>query len=308
MLSTTSSTSREEFDKIFYEIPHDEKLLLANNNQIKFFMLNIQNSKFSYFEMFKMLKRNLGRYAISRIEFQKDPEMAISKAISRFHEIKNAGNGAGGELGELLLYCFLEIVLGAPKLLSKMEIKGTKNQYNYNSDAVHFFQYDCDDGIHNQVVLCESKIIGDYKRAIKKAFDSLCESLSKKGYDFSLISTEIFKETMTEQAAKEVIDLLVPNVTEDVNNNVIKETAAGIFIGFDYPIEIGDESIITRNKSIVKIKSIVKDIVDYINKIIKEKKLNGMSIYIYFLPFNDADKDREKIMDQLLTNVDYEEK
>lgn len=230
MLSKMVKSSKTEFDKVFLEIEHSEELVIGNENNLKFFMLDIQNNKYCYYNMFSILKKNLGRYALSRKEFIQDPEMAISKAISRFHEVRNAGSGAGGELGEILLYLFLESVLGAPKLLSKMELKGTKNQYNYNSDAVHFYSFNNDFGKHNQVILCESKLVGDYKKAIQKAFESLKTSLENRDYDFSLISTEIFKETLTEEDADEIINAILPNITEDYKNRTIKETAAGICI------------------------------------------------------------------------------
>jgi hypothetical protein len=38
-------------------------------------------------------------------------------------------NNKGGELGELLLYCFLESHLKAPKILSKLELKTSTNHY-----------------------------------------------------------------------------------------------------------------------------------------------------------------------------------
>ena len=42
-------------------------------------------------------------------------------------------------MGELLLYLFLENCLHAPKLLSKMEIKTTRNQYIYGADGLHLY-------------------------------------------------------------------------------------------------------------------------------------------------------------------------
>lgn len=305
VLTKTIKADKTDFSSIFLEIEHEQRLELGNNHELRFFMLDIQNNQYSYYQMFSILHRNLGRYALSRKEFEKDPETAISKAISRFHEVKNAGNGAGGELGEILLYLFLEMVLGAPKLLSKMELKGTRNQYNYNSDAVHYYTYKTEEGQHNQVVLCESKLIGDYNRAIDEAFSSLQTTLTNRDYDFSLISTEIFKETMTEEQASNIIKQILPNVTEDVRDNVIKETAVGIFIGFDQAIEPKGDSIRTRALNIDKITSIIPKIANKINRKIEEAQLNGMSFYIYFLPFNNVKEDREKIMGQLLQNSEY---
>ncbi len=307
MLSNTVKNSKIEFDKVFLEIEHSERLAVGNENDLKFFMLDIQNNKYCYYSMFSILKKNLGRYALSRKEFDRDPEMAISKAISRFHEVVNAGNGAGGELGELLLYMFLETVLGAPKLLSKMELKGTRNQYNYNSDAVHFYSFKTESGQHNQIILCESKLMGNYKNAIKNAFESLKTSLENRDYDFSLISTEIFKETLTEEDADEIINAILPDITNDCKNRTIKETAAGIFIGYNQPIEVKDDTIKTREENLIKIQGIIPEIAKLINEEIEIAHLQGMSFYIYFLPFNKVDDDRARIMEQLLINSEYKE-
>lgn len=305
MLNKTVKDEKDEFDKIFLEIKHDTGLCVSNKHELKFFMLDIQNNKYCYFNMFEILKRNLGRYALSRKEFSLDPEMAISKAISRFHEVHNAGTGAGGELGEILLYLFLEVVLGAPKLLTKMELKGTRNQYNYNSDAVHYYSFTIDSGRHNQIVLCESKLIGDYKTAIKKAFESLLNSLKNRDYDFSLVSTEIFKETMSDQDAEDVIKQILPNITEDYNNRVIKETAVGIFIGFDQTIQAQEDSIKTREENVKKIRDSIPKIAGLINEEIQKAQLEGISFYVYLLPFNNVDIDRANIMEQLLINSYY---
>ena len=75
--------------------------------------------------------------------------------------IRKANNpndyGAGGKLGEILLYLFLENKLDAPKLLSKVELKTSGNQYVFGSDGVHLFQLD---NKNFQLILGESKIKG----------------------------------------------------------------------------------------------------------------------------------------------------
>ena len=307
MLQTTVKNAKEEFDRVFIELGHDSKLEIANKNEVRFFMLDIKNNQYSYYEMFSILHSNLGRYALSRKEFQKDPETAISRGISIFHEVKGSGTGAGGEIGELLLYLFLETVLGAPKLLSKMELKGTRNQYNYNADAVHYFTYKNEYGQHNQLILCESKLIGDFSRAIKDAFDSLTTSIGNKEFDLSLISTEMFKESFSEEEANDIIKQIVPNATDDFKNDIIKETAAGIFIGYDKPIIEQGDSLVVRKQTAENIKKEIPNMVKKINKQIEKYNLKGMSFYIYLLPFNDVDKDRAKIMEQLLTRISYKE-
>lgn len=121
------------------------------------------------------------------------------------------------------------------------------------------------------------------------------------------MSTEIFKETLSEEAADRIIDQILPNATEDYKNHIIKETAAGIFIGYDQPIEAQDDTIKTREENLMKIKKDIPKIAKLINKEIQSADLHGMSFYIYFLPFNKVDDDRAKIMGQLLINSEYKE-
>jgi hypothetical protein len=60
--------------------------------------------------------------------------------IEKSQQAAHAGQGEVGELGELLLYCFLESHINAPKILTKLEIK-TSNQMDVNgADGVHLLQ------------------------------------------------------------------------------------------------------------------------------------------------------------------------
>lgn len=45
--------------------------------------------------------------------------------------------GTGNELGEILLYAFLEDILRAPKLFSKVELNASSTSFGKSSDTVH---------------------------------------------------------------------------------------------------------------------------------------------------------------------------
>ena len=49
MLNRTVKNSKQEFDKVFLEIDHSETLSVGNKNDIRFFMLDIQNNKYCYY-------------------------------------------------------------------------------------------------------------------------------------------------------------------------------------------------------------------------------------------------------------------
>ena len=90
-----------------------------------------------------MLQRNIGRYVFSRASIEQfkaegDAEAIGLKAIELLRKANNPNDyGAGGELGEILLYLFLENKLDAPKLLSKVELKTSDNHlYAYEAAQI----------------------------------------------------------------------------------------------------------------------------------------------------------------------------
>ncbi len=88
MLQTTVKNAKEEFDRVFIELGHDSKLEIANKNEVRFFMLDIKNNQYSYYEMFSILHSNLGRYALSRKEFQKIRKQLFLEVFQDFMRLK----------------------------------------------------------------------------------------------------------------------------------------------------------------------------------------------------------------------------
>lgn len=304
VLSKTVQT-RKSPESVFVEIPHSAKLELLNKNSLTIFHLNVLNNKFSYTELFDLLKDNLGTYVLSRREYNENPLRAISKAISKLRDIEDNGDkGAGGELGELLLYLFLEHYLGAPKLLSKVELKTTANQYVFNADGIHFFNFNEDGNTNYQVLVCESKLNSKLEKAIDAAFGSIKSSKANSQFEIQLVNAELFKETFSTQDAQIIKSMIIPNASDDNKNNIYKNHAFAIFIGSDYKID-ATQDIYTQRKLVGDdLLKRADDIANIINVNIKKHNLSGYSFYVYYLPFNDVAKDRKEIMSQLLTE-DY---
>lgn len=81
--------------------------------------------------------------------------------------------GAGNELGEIMIYAFLEEKLKAYKLLSKIELSTDAAQYMSEADGIHFLCADGKGTMYNQMVFGASNIVGDIKDAIDQAFESI---------------------------------------------------------------------------------------------------------------------------------------
>ena len=296
----TNSSIGKDFDNVFSEIDNAQSLNLKNNNCLRLFYLSILNNEFSYEGLHRLLQRNIGRYVFSRASLEQfkaegDIESIGLRAIELLRQANNPNdNGAGGELGEILLYLFLENKLEAPKLLSKVELKTNGNQYVFGSDGVHLLQID---DKTFQLVLGESKIKGKLDKAVDEAFESIEKVSKNPSNELRLIEKNIFSESFDEKTTEYIKSLIVP-LKRDSALNV--DNAFGFFLGYTLDIDATIYSNAQFRDSVKqKLKEDVQNIASYIEHKINDSGLMGYSFYFYILPFNNAKEDRAKIVKRL---------
>lgn len=299
MISTSINTKDSEFLKSFSHIISDKFLDEQQKTKLDLFVLNTNANAFDY-ETFKTrLVDPVIDFALSRkvkANYKNKAATQSKKAREKFKQKMNTG-----ELGELLLFCFLENHLGAPKILSKLELKTSTSHYVHGSDGVHFLKLD---NGNYQLIFGESKTIENLTNAITDAFKSIKDfkdCTNSKGdqksglpHEKSLISDELEKETFTEEEKKFIESIVYPQ--SDSNFDV--DDAFGIFVG--YQIEITDEDKKMSNSDFrseinSRIKTEIEGKLDHISKKIEEFKLSGHNFYIYVLPFSELDKNRKDI-------------
>lgn len=299
-----SATSKGAgFDSVFAEV-HSGDLELNNPNCLRIFRLDVQNNSFSHSGIHQLLQNNIGRYVFSRAAIERfhtdDEAEAISaKALELLRTASNPKDkGAGGELGEILLYLFLEQKLGAPKLLSKIELKTSSNQYIYGSDGVHLlFSASDKNKPLCQLVLGESKIVGDLTEAINDAFSSIAKVAANPSDELRLIESNIFKEAFDENTVDYLKKIIIPS-KRDLDNPIDK--AFGIFLGYSIGLDSSsfsnaDYRVAVQNKMTEDINQNVK----HIKAKIEASNLSAYSFYFYVLPFDNAAKDRADIINRL---------
>lgn len=275
---------------------------VINNNCLNLFMLNTENKRFNYDELYEYLLPNIARYVFDRrkiSEVDQNPQRAytvLSEAVSHLREIAdNNDNGAGGELGEILLYLFLEQDLKAPKLFSKVELKTNGQDYVKGSDGIHYkFRTNSDGKKILQLVIGEAKIKNALDAGIKEAFVSINTYLTTNTQDRNLLDTHLLNQLVDDEEAAEIKSYILEIPRQK------RETIFGIFIGYsiDYKGENDDndtydENIIIENKK--QVLAYVDTIINQINKY----KISNYQFNFYFLPFHDAPKDRKDIMKQI---------
>ena len=141
--SFDKTLSGGKFDEVFTEVSHTETLGLKNPEQLRLFHLNVNNNAFSSDQLEVFLRKNIGQYVFSRaqIENYRIEDDVFSVGLDAIEIMKRNGapgkKGTGNDLGEILLYVFLEQVLGAPKILSKVELQTGAKQFDSKCDGIH---------------------------------------------------------------------------------------------------------------------------------------------------------------------------
>lgn len=171
-----------KFDEVFTEVPHAETLGLKNPEQLRLYHLNVNNNAFSTDRLEVFLRRNIGQYVFSRAQIENyhvegDVYSVGMDAIDIMKRNGSPGQkGTGNDLGEILLYVFLEQVLGAPKIMSKVELQTGVTQYDSKCDGIHLLSLEQTFGIpYYHIVFGTSSILGDMKKAVNSAFDAIVE-------------------------------------------------------------------------------------------------------------------------------------
>lgn len=273
-----------------------------SKNSVNIFSLKINANEFNYSTLQDCLIEPLINYSLSRKvrdEYQGKPATLSRRAREKFLDyIRNKG-----ELGELMLYCFLESHLKAPKIISKLELKTSTSHYVNGADGVHYLKLPNGD---YQIIFGESKTETDLTTALSHAFKSIFEFKNevnsagsrKSGlpYEKGLISDHLDKETFSNEDKDFIKSIIYPKR----ENTFEVDDAFGIFIAYEITIDENDKKLSNsefRIKLQSKIKEDISNRLQHIERKIGEYKLTGHKIYIYIVPFTELTKTRSEIQE-----------
>lgn len=295
-------TSKGKFDKIFSPVS-SERLAITSNHDLQMFCLKFNDFDFDYDELWGYLRNNIGYYVYSRAQIKKymdDEEMAsiAYDAIGHIKKTLTSGKGlTGNELGELLLYIFLEQVLKAPKLMSKVEIGAHAGVFTSESSGIHLLTADAPIPF-SQIVLGTSIIDGNLQTVIDEAFSNAKNLKDRKINERRFVEKNIFEQSFTKEISDQLEVIILPSETAGKKPT----TAFGMFLGYSLNcvIKSGKDIDSYQNDILSQLKADILSNVPYIESKIIEHGLDGYSLYIYLLPFADANKDKKDMLDKLL--------
>lgn len=276
---------------------------LERDNKMNLFVLKAKNNCFDYGALTESLKDQLIFYALSRHTVDElVSKRDFGKMSSYAREKLRKAEQNTGELGELLLYCFLEAHLQAPKLLTKLELKTAANDYVKGADGVHLLQLD---DKSYQIVFCESKLYKNLHDGIEAAFKSILtmldDGLNKIFYERHLIDSNLLKENVSDAELKFLKKILIPTENDE---DLEVDDSFGVFIGFEIPI-IDEERKMNnsqfRTNIIEKVKQAVTDQIDTINNYLRQSNFVGYQFYFYIIPFSELAETRTEIIKNIVS-------
>lgn len=278
------------------------------NNSLKFYCPLVDANAFNYDGLIPALSEAAGHYCLSRRTWQeyKDEPMRLSKLVrSKFRNL--ATNE--GELGELMLFSFLETDLNAPKIATKMELKTNPNMYFNGADGVHYLK--TSENTY-QLIFGESKVYTDMMEGITAAISSIHkfktetikddETGELRGITFErgLINAHLAQEAFSEEDREFIKSLIYPKAS----NPYFVDTAFAIFVLFNVTIPADKKKLPNaefRTWLFERLKAVIVENIDKIYAKITKKQLDGHPFYFYLVPFEELDSAKDEILKEALS-------
>ena len=303
MKALSKTLTSGNFDEVFIEVPHEEKLGLVNSEQLRLFHLNVVDKAFSLKELQSFLRKNIGQYVFSRMKIE-EYELsgdAYSVGLDAIELMRRNGKadekGTGNELGEILLYAFLEEKLNAPKIMSKVELQTDAKQSNSKCDSIHLLSLGNDETPYYHMIFGTSSIDGDVKDAIDMAFRAVTEIRDSKDKERTLAENTVFSRNLNENTVNRIRDILIPDPKKPAN----VDTAFGLFLGYSIGLNPANYSSIDYRRAVNKKMELdIKNHTRYIAQKIVDLNLEQYSFYLYVLPLDNATEDKKTVMDRII--------
>lgn len=203
----------EAFDEVFNKIGGYE-LSVPNNSTLEFYCLDVTSSKIDYTKIQGFIQDNIGRYIYSRAarnsyEVRNESSKLAVNAI-RSYKRRVASKPTISHFNELMLYSFLECVLHAPKIFSKMELQDKSGLYESTSSGIHILTLKKGDRLFNQLIFGATDTIESLNEAIDNAFQQVINIKNSTKDELELLETTILNQEFGLETNKALEAMIIP--------------------------------------------------------------------------------------------------
>lgn len=290
------------FDTVFTEVTHKESVNQSSKSQMRLFYLSsIEDRSFDTAGLVKLLRRNLGHYFFSRGEisqFEKDDDVS-SIGLDAASELRKLDYSRIFE--EIMICYLLEDRMNAPKLMSRPEILSASGKYEGVSDSVHFLLLEeTGEVVKFQMIFGAAKVHEYIDEALDDVFRKIETINTAKLDEKILVESTLFSKKFSPETEEYLAKLLTPTKAGS-NKRTIGDNAYGIFIGYSL-------GLTTENRSSDQFFSVIdkkmeRDIQHFaplIQQRIASSGLGHNPFYIFFIPLNDAEVEKNTIIEAAL--------
>ena len=251
----------KSFEETFHRVDFTPTGLFAANNDLQIFCLDIANGLITYDALISFLVDNLGSYVFSRKELQAyKPQHIFRNAMKKIKE-RHTEENLKEDLSGMLVYSFLEGERKAPKLFSLAEIENSKEERLNDVYGMHLMRTRNDKSISPSWLLNSSFLNSQYSDEEIAAIKSII--IPRRG-------------------------------TRDV------DLAFGVFIGFSIGASFDIYREDFREQIYCRIRHMVHSVLGILSERLSSSDLLRYPIYLYLLPFQQAEKDSITIMHGVL--------
>lgn len=290
----------EPFNEVFTEIKNLD-LHFPNPSNIRIYSLDVTNSKIDYEKIKGFISSNIGRYIYSRAmrnnyNLKKDSGDLTLKALRAYNKrIKE--DPSTNHFNELFLYSFLECILRAPKIFSKMELQDKKGVYNSVSSGVHILSFRKGSLPFNQLVFGAADTTDSLECAVDNALKQVTEIKSSVSKEFDFLETTILNEEFDSDTNKALEEIIIPTKASGLKK---PDSAFGIFLGYTVSVAAEPNNAQFKENLKQKMETDIVSISSYMTTKINELGLTSYSFYVYVLPLNNAVIDKDEIIKKAL--------
>lgn len=293
------SLKGNDFGNTFFKVAECTVEGMANPASAHFYTTDISNCTIKFQTLKKYLLDHIGEYVLSRETISnyeksgRDFSVGLNAFLTLAQKNKNGTVWSSSTLGEILLYLFLEQELGAPKILSKIEVTNVSGTTESKCDGVHLLSLASDGLPFHQLVFGASDVVNDLNSAVDNAFSKIEDIRSNEGNELQMVENTIYNNIYDPETTKFMENLILPKAPGADK----PEMAFGVFLGYTLGLD-GAGLSGPQYKSAVqnKILADIKSAEAYISGKIRSLHLEGYSFYFYVLPFNNAVSERESII------------
>lgn len=294
----------DKFNGVFTKACECTLTGLTTDSTVEFYMVSVNNFKFKFKDLQQYVSDHIGKYVFSRNKIDsiitdgRTSSLNLDAIKELMKTSKIGETWSNSTLGEILLFIFLENVLGAPKIMSKLEIdRATGGQIISKCDGVHLLMSQRGEFLHSQLVFGASDIVGNLKVAVDRALDKIIAIRDNEDSELQLVDNTIYDNIYDPETTTFLKNLLVPRSP----TMLPPEMSFAAFLG--YTVNVSARGLTQeqfRTAVLSRLQADIEELKPYVLQKIEDLGLEKYDLYIYVLPFNDAPNESVEIMNSII--------